>query len=135
MHSAEDVGMADPNAMLMSVQAMNAMEKIGMPEGMIPLTEAIIYVCEAPKSDSVINAMTSSGEAAEQYADSPVPQYLRDKNFKGDDKPIGYKYPHSYGGYVDQQYLPDDIKDVEFYIPGNNGKENGYIKRKKKLSD
>lgn len=133
-HSAEDVGMADPNALLMATQAMYSIEKLGLPEGLIPLTEAIIYVCEAPKSNSVVNALYSSREAAEKYADAAVPVYLQDVNYKAE-KPTGYKYPHDFGGYVEQQYLPDALKDAEFYIPLNNGKEKNYIKRKKKLED
>ncbi|MGN1099774.1 MAG: replication-associated recombination protein A [Christensenellales bacterium] len=133
-HSAEDVGMADPNALLMSTQAMYSIEKLGLPEGLIPLTEAIIYVCEAPKSNSVVNALYSSKEAAEKFADAGVPVYLQDVNYKAE-KPTGYKYPHDFGGYVEQQYLPDALKDAEFYIPLNNGKEKNYIKRKKKLED
>ncbi len=124
VHSAEDVGLADPNALTISVSAMTAFEKIGLPEGLLPLTEAIIYVCKAPKSDSVVKAMEEAQAVAEEGHDD-VPYYLRDKNFKLD-KPVGYKYPHDYGGYVEQQYLPTDIKDKVFYVPSNNGDEKFY---------
>ncbi|MBO5925358.1 MAG: replication-associated recombination protein A [Clostridia bacterium] len=134
VHSAEDVGMADPHALQIAVSAMTAYEHIGLPEGRIPMAEAIIYVAEAPKSNSVVNALYSSLEAVREVKDDNVPMYLRDANYKGE-VIQGYKYPHSFGGYVEQQYLPDSIKDREFYIPSNNGNEKGLIKRKKKLTD
>lgn len=124
VHSAEDVGLADPNALNIAVNAMLAMERLGLPEGKIPLTEAIIYVCKAPKSDSVIRAMTAADELSKEGHDN-VPIYLRDANYKTE-KISGYKYPHDYGGYVDQQYLPDDIKDEVFYVPTENGEEKNY---------
>lgn len=132
VHSAEDVGLADPNALNIAVNAMRAMEKIGLPEGKIPLTEAIIYVCKAPKSDSVVKAMTKADEMAKEGHDD-IPEYLRDKNYKTD-LIGGYKYPHDYGGYVEQQYLPDSIKNEIFYMPSNNGDEVNYngIWRKQK---
>lgn len=124
VHSAEDVGLADPNALNIAVSAMLAFEKIGLPEGRIPLVEAIIYVCKAPKSNSVVNALYSADEVAKE-GHNKVPNYLRDANFKTE-KISGYKYPHSFGGYVEQQYLPDDIKDKVFYTPSNNGDEKNY---------
>lgn len=124
VHSAEDVGLADPNAMVVAVNAMTAYEKIGLPEGKIPLTEAIIYVCKAPKSDSVVKAMEAADAVAQEGHDI-VPLHLRDANYKTE-KVFGYKYPHDYGGWVEQQYLPDDIKDKVFYFPSNNGDEANY---------
>ena len=125
VHAAEDVGLADPNALVVATSALTAMEKIGLPEGKIPLTEAIIYVCKAPKSDAVVRCMSSAEEAV-QNSSGIVPSYLRDKNYKVN-RIDGYKYPHSYGGYVKQQYLPDDIKDSVFYSPSQNGREK-YMK-------
>lgn len=123
-HSAEDVGLADPNALVVAVSAMTAYEKLGLPEGRIPMTEAIIYVCKAPKSNSVVNALYEADSAAKEGHDG-VPMYLRDANYKLE-KISGYKYPHDYGGYVEQQYLPDDIKDRIFYVPTKNGDEKNY---------
>ena len=120
-HSAEDVGLADPQALVIATSAMIAFEKLGLPEGRIPLTEAIIYVCKAPKSNSVVNTLYSADEVSKEGHDN-VPFYLRDPNYKVD-KISGYKYPHDYGGYIEQQYLPDDIKDMIFYEPGYNGDE------------
>ena len=124
VHSAEDVGLADPNALVMAVSAMTAYEKLGLPEGRIPMTEAIIYVCKAPKSNSVVNALYKADDTAKEGHDG-VPMYLRDANYKLE-KISGYKYPHDYGGYVEQQYLPDDIKDKVFYVPSENGDEKNY---------
>ena len=105
-HSAEDVGMADPRALQMAVAALTAYEKLGFPEGLIPLSEAIIYVCEAEKSNSVIVALNAAQAAVEKIGVEEVPKYLQDPNYKTE-KISGYKYPHDYGGWVEQQYLPD----------------------------
>jgi putative ATPase len=124
VHSAEDVGLADPNALNIATNAMYALEKIGMPEARIPLVEAIIYVCKAPKSNSVVAALYAADALAKE-GHNKVPNYLRDGNYKSE-KITGYKYPHDFGGYVEQQYLPDDIKDSKFYIASDNGEEKNY---------
>ena len=127
VHSAEDVGMADPRALQIATSAMYALEKIGYPEARIPLAEAIIYVCEAEKSNSVVEAMYAAVADAREVRDDNVPPYLKDNSFasKEDKANSGkYKYPHNYGGYVEQQYLPDSLKDKVYYIPKNNGYEN-----------
>ena len=126
VHSAEDVGMADPYALNIAMNALHAMEKLGLPEGRIPLTEAIIYVCLAPKSNSVVNAMYSADEYSKRAEDQTIPYYLRDANYKVE-KVSGYKYPHDYGGWVEQRYLPEALGDVRFYEPSNNGKEKNII--------
>ncbi len=126
VHSAEDVGMADPQALQVATSAMYALEKIGYPEGMIPLSEAIIYVCEAEKSNSVVRAMYAAKADAKEVRDDAIPSYLKDNSY-GDESAKAnaraYKYPHDYGGYVDQQYLPDAIKDKIYYQPSSYGYE------------
>ena len=128
VHSSEDVGMADPNALVVATSAMYAFEKLGYPEGLIPLSNAIIYVCEAPKSNSVITAMgAAKADATEVRDDEGVPPYLKDNTF-GDSVTKAqsgkYKYPHDYaGGYVEQQYLPDRLKDKIYYTPSDYGFE------------
>lgn len=129
VHSAEDVGMADPLAQLMAVSAITAYKELGLPEGRIPLANAIIYVCEASKSNSVVNALAAANEAVMTVKDDNVPMSLRDANYKGD-KIVGYKYPHSYGGWVEQQYLPDKLKDAAFYQPSSNGREAKLVRAK-----
>ncbi|MBQ8684566.1 MAG: replication-associated recombination protein A [Clostridia bacterium] len=126
VHSAEDVGMADPRALQIATSAMYALEKIGYPEAMIPLSEAIVYVCEAEKSNSVVNAMYAAKADAIKVRDDGIPPYLKDNSFgsKEDKANSGlYKYPHNYGGYVEQQYLPDSLKDQVYYTPSDRGYE------------
>ena len=126
VHSAEDVGMADPRALQIATSAMYALEKIGYPEARIPLAQAIIYVCEADKSNSVVEAMYAAVRDARDTRDDNVPPYLKDNSMAGaEDKAQSrhYKYPHDYGGYVEQQYLPDSLKDKIYYRPSNNGYE------------
>ncbi len=128
IHSSEDVGMSDPNALVVATSAMYALEKTGYPEGLIPLSNAIIYVCEAPKSNSVVTAMNAAKrDATEVRDDDGVPPYLKD-NTIGDKQTKAqsgkYKYPHDYsGGYVEQQYLPDGLKDKIYYTPSDYGYE------------
>ena len=130
-HASEDVGMADSNAALLAMVAMNAVKNLGMPEGNIPLAHAIIYVCEAEKSNSVIVALNKAKYDAEYNPDDNVPEHL--KNYHYDvDNPPEYKYPHDYGGYCKQQYLPDKLKDRIYYIPSNNGRERGMIRKKER---
>lgn len=131
-HSAEDVGMANPNALVVATSALTAYEKIGMPEGTLPLAEAIICVCESEKSNSVVIARDEAERAVQTVKKEDVPMYLRDVNYK-QEKISGYKYPHDYGGYVEQQYLPDDLKDAKFYVPSDHGYENVVKERQERL--
>ena len=121
-HASEDVGLANSNALVVSNSACQAYLQMGQPEGLIPLSHAIIYVCMSPKSNSVINAMhAAQADVANTFVGS-VPSHLKNHNYL-QEKRERYKYPHNYGGYVDQQYLPDDIKDHVYYIPSKNGSE------------
>lgn len=131
-HSAEDVGMANPNALVVATSALTAYEKIGMPEGALPLAEAIICVCESEKSNSVVIARDEAERAVQTVKKEAVPMYLRDVNYK-QEKISGYKYPHDYGGYVEQQYLPDDLKDAKFYVPSDHGYEKVVKERQERL--
>lgn len=131
-HSAEDVGMANPNALVVATNALIAYEKIGMPEGTLPLAEAIICVCESEKSNSVVIARDEAERAVQTVKKEAVPMYLRDVNYK-QEKISGYKYPHDYGGYVEQQYLPDDLKDAKFYVPSDHGYEKVVKERQERL--
>ena len=129
VHSSEDVGMADPQALVIATAALTAYQNIGLPEGKIPLYNAIIYVCEAPKSNSVVMAKSAVEEIVANKKDDKVPTYLMDTNFKTK-KITGYKYPHDYGGWVEQQYLPDSLKDERFYKPSSNGFEKYLVRAK-----
>lgn len=128
-HASEDIGMADSNALLLATSAMYSIEKMGVPEGLIPLSHAIIYACEAEKSNSVVTAMNLAKADAEIVKDDDVPNHL--KNHPSINGPhVKYKYPHDYGGYVKQQYLPNSLKDRVYYKPSENGKEKNLIRKK-----
>ena len=128
-HSSEDVGMADSNALLLSTSAMYALEKMGQPEGLIPLTHAIIYVCEAEKSNSVIKALHMAEEDALNYTDNKVPNHLKNHPSTNADGHGRYKYPHDFGGYTKQQYMPDTLKDRVYYQPSQNGREKNIVRK------
>ena len=129
-HASEDVGMADSNALLLATSAMYAVEKMGAPEGLIPLSHAIIYVCEAEKSNSVIKAMNLAKEDAINMNDNKVPNHLKNHSSTNGDGHGKYKYPHDFGGYVKQQYMPDSLKDRIYYQPSQNGREKNLIRKK-----
>ncbi len=128
-HASEDIGMADSNALLLATSAMYAVQNLGLPECLIPLSHAIIYACEAEKSNSVVVALNAAKDDAENVKDDNVPNHL--KNHPSINGPkTKYKYPHDYGGYVKQQYLPDSLKDKIYYVPSNNGKEKNLVRKK-----
>lgn len=131
-HASEDIGMADSNALLLSVSALTAYEHMGKPEGLIPLTHAIIYACEADKSNSVIIAKERAEEDARNVKKVIVPNALKNHPSTNDDGSGQYKYPHNYGGYVKQQYLPDELKHRIYYEPLKNGREKNLIRKKVK---
>ena len=130
--AAEDVGNADPMALTVAVSAAQAVERIGMPESQIILSQAVLYVASAPKSNSAVNAIFAANESVRQVK-TTVPVHLQDAHYKGSAKlghGIGYQYAHDYPDhYVHQQYLPDEIKNARFYEPGELGKR----KRNKSL--
>lgn len=139
-HAAEDVGMADPNALVIAVSALTALKNMGYPEGILPLSEAIIYVCEAEKSNSVVIAMNAAASDAENVKDDFVPTNLRNTPYMSPEqlkakKP--YLYPHDYGGYVKQQYMPDKLVGKKYYFPKDNGYEKTVkeIRNKKGIKD
>ena len=122
-HASEDIGMADSNALLMACLAMYACEKNGPPECYLNISHAIIYLCEAEKSNSVLLAMHRAMDDAENEREDNVPNHLKNHPSTNDDGHGKYKYPHNYGGYVKQQYMPDRLKDRVYYVPGENGRE------------
>lgn len=129
-HCSEDIGMADSNALLLATSALYAIKNLGMPECLLNLSHAIVYACLAEKSNSVYLAMHKASECAKNNPDLEAPFHLRNHKSINDTKKIKYKYPHDYGGYVKQQYLPDKIKNERFFAPTENGKEKN-IKLKK----
>ena len=124
--ASEDVGNADPMALVVATQAALACERVGLPESQIILAHAASYVATAPKSNSVVNAIFAANEAVKKYSNAEVPPHLRDAHYHGSAElgHTGYKYAHDYPKhFVQQQYLPDDLVDERFYIPGENGYE------------
>ena len=120
VHAAEDVGIADPQALQVAQSAAAALQFIGMPEGRIVLAEAALYVAKAPKSNSVITAIDNALVAVQSGKIGAVPNHLKDAHYAGAQKlghGIGYQYPHDYpSGWVAQQYLPDNLAGEKFYI-------------------
>ncbi len=133
--AAEDVGNADPQALVVATNAAMAVERLGMPEGRIVLAQAAIYVACAPKSNSAIGAIDEAMEYVRTHETAPVPTHLRDAHYKGAAKlghGIGYQYAHNFKNhYVDQQYLPDAVVGKKFYHAG----DLGYEKHMKALLD
>lgn len=125
--AAEDVGLADPQALVIANAAAQAVQLVGWPEGRIILSEAIIYVACAPKSNSAYMAMDAALADVRKGGCGDVPSYLKDAHYQGAaalNRGQGYRYPHSYPhGYVRQQYLPDPIKDRIYYEAKEEGKE------------
>lgn len=129
--AAEDVGLADPNALQVAVAAALAVERVGMPESQIILSEAVNYVATAPKSNSCVNAIFKANEIVANNPNEKVPTHLQDHHYGGADKlghGIGYKYAHDFPNhYVEQQYLPDGLTDEVIFEPGSIGYEKEII--------
>ena len=125
--ASEDVGNADPYALVVATNAALAVERIGMPEARIILSQAALYVACAPKSNSCYMAVDKAMELVKTTKTAPVPAHLQDAHYRGSAKlghGIGYKYAHDYPNhYVKQQYLPDELKEERFYVPTENGYE------------
>lgn len=127
VHAAEDIGLADPFALLMANAAADALQFVGLPEARIPLAEATIYLSTAPKSNSSKTAIDAAIAEVRRQNKITVPAHIADtshsqaKTLLG--KGQGYKYPPQYGGYVEQSYLPDELENPVFYQPSANGYE------------
>lgn len=126
-HASEDVGLANPMAMLQAVAAAQALETIGMPEARLSISQAIIAVCESPKSNSVVMAIDRATEDAQKGGFQPVPIHLRDTHYKGHEKlnaGEGYLYAHDFPGhYVKQVYAPLEASGMPYYLPSEEGFE------------
>ena len=137
--AAEDVGNADPQALTVAVSAAQAVERIGMPEAQIILSQAVLYVATAPKSNSACNAVFEAMDAVKNQRSMPVPVHLQDSHYGGSAKlghGIGYRYAHDYPNhYVKQQYLPDGMEGRCFYHPSENGYESKIAKHMRFLRE
>jgi putative ATPase len=127
VHAAEDVGLADPNALVVAVAAFNALEFVGLPEAQIPITQAAIYIATAPKSNAVVSAIGRVQSDLQERPAAAVPAHLRDTSYPGAARlghGSGYRYPPDYpGSYVPQEYLPEGAASGPYYEPGQNGYE------------
>lgn len=135
--ASEDIGLANPNALLLAQATFDAVHKIGMPEGRIPLAECAIYLATSPKSNSAYMAINQALELVNSGDNSPVPLHLRNaptKLMKELGYSEGYKYAHSYeGNFTDQEFLPQNLSGTVFYEPGDNSKERDIRSKMEKM--
>ncbi|MEI6101278.1 MAG: replication-associated recombination protein A [Eubacteriales bacterium] len=135
-HASEDVGLADPQALVQAVSAFHALAANGMPEAKLNIAQAIIYICEAPKSNSVVAAIDKAFYDAEHANQVAVPIHIAEKSYKDSEKlknGAKYKYPHDYEGhYIPQQYLPDDLVGTVYYVPSDQGNEQDIREHRKR---
>ena len=134
-HASEDGGLANPTAMLQAVAASQALEAVGLPEARLSMAQAIIAICESPKSNSVVMALDQSVADAEKGGFGPVPIHLRDTHYAGHER-LGsgaqYQYPHDFPGHwVKQEYMPPEVKGRRYYIPSDQGQELKLRERRK----
>ncbi|MCK5128464.1 MAG: replication-associated recombination protein A [Clostridiales bacterium] len=126
-HASEDVGLASPSAMLQAVAAGHSLEMVGMPEARLSITQAIIFICEAPKSNAVVSAVGQAFNDAQNDTHDAVPIHLRDTSYKGSEKlgsGKGYKYPHDFDGhFITQSYAPLSVQGKRYYNPSDQGFE------------
>ena len=131
--AAEDIGLANPNAILIANTCFEVVHKIGMPEARIPLSECVIYLATSPKSNSAYLAIDAAIATVKQTGNSPVPLHLRNaptKLMKDLNYGLDYKYPHDYpGNFVEQPYLPEELKEKKFYLPQQNAQEVKILER------
>ena len=137
--ASEDVGNADPIALTVAVNASLAVERVGMPEAQIILSQAATYVACAPKSNAAVNAISSATDEVKRSGNLPIPPHLQDAHYKGAQKlgrGTGYKYAHDYPNhYVEQQYLPYELTGKTFYEPSWNGYEAKIREHMKKIKE
>ncbi|QGT98896.1 Replication-associated recombination protein RarA [Candidatus Syntrophocurvum alkaliphilum] len=126
VHAAEDIGLADPNALVVATSAFHALQVVGLPEARIPLAQATIYLATAPKSNTSKTGIDNALTTVKNISNINVPKHIADNSHSKShllNKGIGYKYPHDFEGYVKQSYLPEELKDYKFYNPTSNGYE------------
>jgi putative ATPase len=127
--ASEDVGLADPTALLVAVAAAHAVEHVGLPEAQLNLAQAVVHLATAPKSNRVAMGIWTAREDVRRGLGGEVPPHLRDAHYRGAAKlghGEGYEYSHDAdGGWTDQQYLPDDVVGRRYYEPSEHGAEPG----------
>lgn len=134
--ASEDIGLADPMALLIAIASFEAVEKVGLPECALNLSEAVVYLSISPKSNRIYTAMGNAQDAVKETMNEPVPLHLRNpvtSMMKKMDYGKGYVYPHKTGGFHETLYLPDKIKKRIFYCPTEIGREKAAKERLRKL--
>ncbi len=131
--SFEDIGLASPQAASRTLAAIEAAERLGFPEARIPLAQAVIELCLSPKSNSAITAIDRALSDVRTGRSGDIPKHLKDAHYQGA-KALGngirYQYPHDFkGGYVNQQYLPDNLKNAKYYQPKDTSKSEAQFKQ------
>ncbi|MGM9534786.1 MAG: AAA family ATPase, partial [Intestinibacter sp.] len=137
--ASEDVGLAVPQAVTITNACVESALKLGFPEARLPLAQATIYLARCPKSNSVITSIDKALYDLDNTEIGEIPDHLKDAHYAGAKKlgrGLEYKYPHDYpNNYIDQQYLPDALKDKKYYEPGNNKNELSFEQYWKKLKN
>ena len=138
--ASEDIGMAYPSAISIVTSCVQAAQMIGFPEAQIPLAQAVVLMASCPKSNAANEALNAALSDIHSRKIDDVPAHLMDSHYSGASKlgrGQGYKYPHAYGGYVTQQYLPDDLyrEGVQYYKPTSNGSEASFKKHLEALKE
>ena len=137
--AAEDVGVADPQALQVAVAALEAFRFVGLPEGLLPMTEAVLYVSTAPKTNTAVTAYANAKADVDARGALAVPAHLRNAATKlGKDLGWGkeYRYPHDFAGhYVREEYLPEELRGHRYYEPSDSGREKAIKERLEKLRE
>lgn len=137
--AAEDVGIADSQALQVAVSALDAFRFVGLPEGLLPMTQAVLYLAMAPKSNTAVTAYAAAKADVERHGALPVPAHLRNASTKlGKDLGWGkdYKYPHDFkGNYVREEYLPEEIRGHRYYQPTESGREKAVKEKLERLRE
>lgn len=133
VHASEDIGLADPTALTAAVAAAEVVDRVGLPEARLALTQATIHLALAPKSNAVIQAINAASAHLDATVADPVPPHLRDGHYSGAKKlgnAVQYRYPHDHShGVSRQQYLPDNLKGAQYYVPVDRGEESTFAAR------
>ena len=135
--AAEDISNADPNALILATSTFDAINTVGMPEARLILAQTVTYLAAAPKSNSTYKAIAKAIDFVRNNADKEVPNKLKDSHYAGSKNLVHdtYLYPHDFGGYVKQEYLPDDFINERFYEPVEVGYEKLMIERLKNTKE
>jgi putative ATPase len=137
--AAEDVGVADPRALTVAIAALDAFRLVGLPEGILPMTEAALYLATAPKSNTAVTAYAAAKADIEAQGALPVPAHLRNAS-SGTGKAlgwgVGYQYPHDFAGHhVREEYLPEALRGHRYYTPSDSGEERAIAERLARLRE